>query len=229
MSSEPDSLRADPVCPPGWTWVRELASGSQGRVAQVRRGDEWGVLRTTPRAPGRAGPDPEFAILAQVQHAGLAALLDHGVLPGTNLHFTVRSWIEGQDLGREGERLRTSGPDGQRAIGRIVARLCAALSHLHRAGFVHADLKPTNVILGPDGAPVLTDFGLARASASSLSTISGSLFALAPEVLLGARIDGRADLFALGVLLHELLLARRVPAREFYARFPEQDYFTATG
>ncbi|MEM7517602.1 MAG: protein kinase, partial [Planctomycetota bacterium] len=105
-----------------------------------------------------------------------------------------------------------------------------ALDHLHGRGFVHGDLKADNVICTSDGRPVLTDFGLARRSGDDPNAeagISGSLFAIAPEVLRGLPPDARSDLFSLGTLLHELLVGRKVDAREFYSRFPRLPFLEA--
>jgi len=168
----------------------------------------------------------ELAVLAAVDHPGLARLVDHGSLSNGGA-FLVRSWVEGQDLATWAR-----GRSPQEA-GRVVARLGPALDHLHRRGFVHGDLKATNVIVreglkGPE--PVLTDFGLSRPSgeANTTGTVSGTLFHVAPEVLLGASLTPAADLFALGAMLHELLVGRRPSAREFYGRFPREDFFAAT-
>ena len=70
---------------------------------------------------------------------------------------------------------------------RTALRLCLALDHLHRVGFVHADLKPENVIVTPDDKPILCDFGLSRRGGAGPDPtgVSGTLFAIAPEVLLG--------------------------------------------
>ncbi|RPI48686.1 MAG: hypothetical protein EHM56_13390, partial [Chloroflexi bacterium] len=83
------------------------------------------------------------------------------------------------------------------------------LEHAHGHGIVHRDLKPENVLLSPHpgGTAKLTDFGLARSVASRLTTegsIAGTVFYLAPELALGQEFDGRADLYALGVMLYEL-------------------------
>ena len=80
-----------------------------------------------------------------------------------------------------------------------------------RNGIIHRDLKPENVIIAPDGSAKLMDFGLARSVASRMTSegeITGTVFYLAPELALGKDFDGRADLYALGVMLYELATGR---------------------
>src|SRR5216684_782834 len=104
-----------------------------------------------------------------------------------------------------------------------VAGVARALGHLHRRGIVHGDVKPKNAVLaGPEGArrPLLVDLGLAGTEPIS----RGSLEYAAPEVLEGAAPDAAADLYSLGVTLHELLsganpFARSVPAEVIRAHF----------
>jgi transcriptional regulator with GAF, ATPase, and Fis domain len=166
----------------------------------------------------------ELAVLSAVEHPGVASLIDYGPLPDGG-RFLARRWVPGQDLlawskGRSGEE-----------IGSLVARLCPALEHLHRAGFVHADLKPENVIVTPDGRPVLCDFGLSsREGLRQPETgISGTLFAIAPEALMGMELTASSDLFSLGAMLHRLLVGIRRSAKEFYAIFPDRSYLDAAG
>ncbi|MFN0006921.1 MAG: sigma 54-interacting transcriptional regulator, partial [Planctomycetota bacterium] len=168
-------------------------------------------------------------MLAAIDHPNLARLLDHGVLAETGETFVARTWIEGLDLEQHSRGLL--GARDSEAIGRLVTGICPALEHLHRRGFVHADLKPANVIITPDGRPVLTDFGLSRRSGTARSEggVAGTLYFLAPEQLLGGAVDARTDLFALGAMLHRLLLPVRASAREFYARFPGEDFFESSG
>jgi predicted ATPase len=93
----------------------------------------------------------------------------------------------------------------------IGGQVCAALEHAHTHGIIHRDLKPENVLIASDGAAKLTDFGLAHTVASRLSTegtIVGTAFYLAPEQALGGEIDQRADLYALGIMLYELVTGK---------------------
>ena len=96
------------------------------------------------------------------------------------------------------------------AVGILAAQVLSALIHVHQAGFVHRDLKPGNVLASalPGRAPryKLTDFGLATRIGTSnpLGTFSGSLPYVAPEALLGLPLDGRTDLYGLGIMLFRL-------------------------
>jgi tetratricopeptide (TPR) repeat protein len=103
-----------------------------------------------------------------------------------------------------------------RAILRAMRRLCATLAYVHGEGLVHRDLKPGNVLVRPDGAPVLVDFGLVTRFAGPLSREAlevgsgpiGTVPYMAPEQVLGELLDARADLYALGCMLYELISGR---------------------
>jgi eukaryotic-like serine/threonine-protein kinase len=98
----------------------------------------------------------------------------------------------------------------------IARRLCETLAYLHGEGIVHRDLKPDNVILRPSGQPVLVDFGIASVFAGregrevldALDPAAGTLAYMAPEQLRGEAVDARADLYALGCVLYELIAGR---------------------
>ena len=210
-----------PGLPPGYRVLERLASSDHGAVFRAERGGVPVALRVLGGAGGQSAL-LELEVLAAVRHEGLAALVDFGLLADGRAYL-ARSWIDGRTLAE------VAPAHDARELGALVARLTPALDALHRRGFVHADLKPTNVIVRASGEPVLTDFGLARRSGGAGELPAGSLFYIAPEALLGAPLDPRADLFALGVMLHELLCGRRVPASVFYARFPAEDFSSAVG
>ena len=112
--------------------------------------------------------------------------------------------------GRPQLRTRRAGRMRPAEVGILAAQTLSALVHVHEAGFVHRDLKPANLLASAlPGRAVrykLTDFGLATRIGSSnpLGTFSGSLRYVAPEALLGLPLDGRADLYGLGILLFRL-------------------------
>jgi len=113
----------------------------------------------------------------------------------------------------EGSSLRDHRPDDMHEILAIARQVCAALEHAHVRGIIHRDIKPENVLISNDLLPVvkLMDFGLARSVASRLTpegTPVGTVSYLAPEQALGEAVDGRADLYALGVMLYELTTSR---------------------
>lgn len=141
---------------------------------------------------------------AKISHPGIVPIYDQGIVEGQG--YLVMELIEGTDL-------RTLLSSGQAltlgdALG-FVAQILEALGAAHRAGVIHRDLKPENVLVTEGGTLKLVDFGLARAaseiSVSTTGSIMGTVAYLAPEVALNGTSDARTDLFALGVMLYEML------------------------
>ncbi len=227
MDQELDAIQ--PNLPPGYR-AEALLSQRAGiwvlRASRNEAAGERSVLLRLDKSEGAAEGLAELAVLAAVEHPGIAGLIDHGALPGGG-RFIARDWVEGHDLATWASRNAPT----PAAIGSMIARLTPALDHLHRGGFIHADLKPENVIVTPDERPVLVDFGLARERGSSRSEsgVSGSLFFLSPEELMGLELTHLADLFALGAMLHRLVCNVRTSPRDFYARFPESSFLDASG
>jgi serine/threonine protein kinase len=123
--------------------------------------------------------------------------------------FIVGEWVEGTNLAA---RIAADRP-GYREAARIAAEVADALGHAHEAGFVHRDIKPANILIDPQGRSYLTDFGIAVVEEDLLRDLTGAgtLPYMAPEQLdpgLGP-VDHRSDLYALGVVLYELLTGRR--------------------
>ena len=216
-----------PALPGGYQALEVLSRREGVWVLRARRADaEEPVLLRLDCTEGSSEGLTELAVLAAVEHPGIAELLDHGPLPGGG-RFVARRWVEGRDLGTWASE---NAPDPE-TVGAMLARLTPALDHLHREGFIHADLKPANVIVTPEGRPLLVDFGLARTRGEEHSKdgVSGSLFFLSPEDLLGLELTASADLFALGAMLHQLICGVRISPRAFYGHFPESSFLDATG
>jgi ABC-type oligopeptide transport system substrate-binding subunit len=151
---------------------------------------------------GRARLMHEAQAAARLNHPNVVTVYDAGESEG--LPFIVMEWVKGHAL-------HDRRPEELDQIVSCARDICAALQHAHAHGIVHRDLKPENVLIALDGAAKLTDFGLARSMASRITdegTIVGSVFYLAPELALGQDFDGRADLYALGVMLYELTTSR---------------------
>jgi predicted ATPase/DNA-binding SARP family transcriptional activator len=147
---------------------------------------------------GRARLLREARVVAQLSHPNIVTVFDVGESDGNP--FIVMELVPGTTLYEQR-------PDGVDGILAVTRQICAALAHAHGQGIVHRDLKPENVLVAPDGTAKLMDFGLARLVASRLTqegAIVGTVFYLAPEQAQGGPLDGRADLYALGVMLYEL-------------------------
>lgn len=148
----------------------------------------------------------EARIAARLQHRHVVAVYDVG--SHGNLHYIAMEYLPGGAvIGRSGSR-----PDLLFSL-RVVRETAAALDYAHRHGFVHRDVKPDNILLRADGSAVLTDFGIARANDSltrmtRTGAVVGTPYYMSPEQARGLELDGRADLYSLGVVLYELLVGR---------------------
>lgn len=169
----------------------------------------------------------EAAALQRVRHAGVVALLEAG--EQDRLPYLALEWVDGETLA---ERLRRTGPLAPRAAAELGLRLALALAHCHRQGVLHRDLKPDNVLLrAGDDAPLLLDFGLARALLPdvdvSAATRTGQFLGTpgwwSPEQARGERerIGPASDVFGLGAVLYAALTGR--PPRQVESLTAELD------
>jgi len=153
----------------------------------------------------------EVRLARHVTHRNVVRLFDIGEDAG--VYFLTMELVEGLSLATLLAR------SGALSVGRVLdiaADVCAGLAAAHEAGVVHRDLKPGNVLLAEDGRVVLTDFGIATSAAESARAgLTGDLAIgtpdyMAPEqVEARADVDARADIFALGVVLYEMLVGER--------------------
>jgi serine/threonine protein kinase len=150
--------------------------------------------------------DRECRVTAQVDHPGLVTVHDAGG-DGGELYL-VMQYLEGADLG---DHLAEHDPYPWPWAVAVAAQLCAVLSAVHAVPIVHRDLKPRNVMVRPDGTITVLDLGVASVMDTDTTRLThtgspiGSPAYMAPEQAMGGTVGPRTDLYALGVLLHELL------------------------
>jgi len=146
----------------------------------------------------------EVRLARRITHRHVARTFDLGEHAGS-LYLTME-YVEGESLQTLMERERAVPPT---RAARLVLSLCEGLDAAHAAGVVHRDLKPANVLVESTGRVVLTDFGIARAvageSASRTQGLVGTPMYMAPEQLESGEVDARADLYATGLVLYQLL------------------------
>jgi serine/threonine protein kinase len=149
----------------------------------------------------------EAALLSQLRHPGIVRIHEQGF---TEWHaYIAMEHLPGGEL-----TALLGQPMSPPFAVEIVLQIAEALCAIHRAGMVHRDLKPANVLRREDGTFVLADFGIARKEGVDLSRsgpghLVGTAAYLAPETIGSGRIDHRSDLYALGVLFHEMLTGRK--------------------
>ncbi|TKD10442.1 serine/threonine-protein kinase [Polyangium fumosum] len=204
--------------------VREIGGGATSVVHEAEHVDLGRRVAVKILAPEH-GASPEFAArfrrearaMSRLSHEGLVDLHDFGRAADGRL-FCVMELLEGETL--EALIARDREVDWQRAL-RIVIRVLGALEVAHAAGIVHRDVKPANVFLTQSGTVKVLDFGLAHTpddigeallgapggdnAVAAGFTLFGTPEYMAPEQAAGGRVDGRADLYALGCVLYEML------------------------
>jgi serine/threonine protein kinase len=186
-----------------------------GGVAEVRRARDVVLARDVAVKLFRRGRDAtdvrrfdnEIRTLAMLSHPGLVSVYDAGTSGETP--FMVLELVEGRTL-----RDRVAqGPMGVGEVRRLGAALADALAHVHDHGFIHRDVKPSNILLGDDDVPRLADFGLARLADGARMTradqVVGTAAYLAPEQVRGGKITSAVDVYALGLVLLECLTGHR--------------------
>jgi serine/threonine-protein kinase len=164
----------------------------------------------------------EAEILAALNHPNIAAI--YNLEEAGGMSYLVLELVEGQTLS---ERLKRGGIPIEESLN-IARSICEALAAAHEQGIVHRDLKPDNIKIRPDGVVKVLDFGLAKIGTSSAAigsedsptlmseqptrphVIVGTAGYMAPEQAVGATVDKRADIWAFGVVLYEMLTAKRL-------------------
>ncbi|MBL8899893.1 MAG: protein kinase [Planctomycetes bacterium] len=198
--------------------IRELGRGGMGVVYEAWQSslDRKVALKvlapalvSSPSAVARFRR--EAAAIGKLRHAGIVEIYSFG--DDGERHWFAMELVEGEPL----QRVRERKGDLSFAVS-LAVQVLEALACAHRAGIVHRDVKPGNVLVRPDGSAVLTDFGLALDTALPSVTREGSFLGTldyaSPEQIAGRPVDARSDLWSVGVVLHELLAGQRPFQRE---------------
>ncbi|HEV2121640.1 MAG TPA: serine/threonine-protein kinase, partial [Chloroflexota bacterium] len=202
-----------------YTILRRVGQGGMGTVYQARdsRGHIVAIkvpFDTLLDDPGtHARYERELEVSRALDHPNLQRLLTTGHLEGAAdsarpVPFTVLEWVDG---GLLREHLYEGRPLGVEEAVKLTVQLCDALSYCHEKGIIHRDLKPDNVLVTRTGEVKLMDFGAAllesarKITTVSLSSALGTPDYMSPEQVQGQRGDARSDVYALGVMLYEML------------------------
>ena len=195
---------------PGYTVIREVGHGGMATVylatqESLQRRVALKVMNPELACDSdfRARFLREAQVIARLSHPGIVTVHDFG--SRGDVYFLSMEFLSDGTLK---ERIASGlTPDG---AAQILVPIARALAHAHRQGVVHRDVKPLNILFRTDGSPVLTDFGIARLVTSDTQLTAagftvGSPRYMSPEQVLGQTIDGRSDLFSLGIVFYEML------------------------
>ena len=208
MSNEPRRLAGryeleDRIGRGGMGEVWRATDTVLGRQVAVKTID----LRTVPDDSGAARFEREARVTAGMSHPNIVTVHDSGVEGDTA--YLVMELLPGPSLA---DRLREEGPLPLEEVEEVGRQVAAALDAAHARGLVHRDIKPANIVYAGDGRVRVLDFGITQLgdatgpqALTATHTVMGTAEYLAPEQAVGGRVDGRADLYALGCVLYALL------------------------
>jgi serine/threonine-protein kinase len=144
-----------------------------------------------------------------LSHPNIVTIHDIGEDPDTQTSFIAMEYIEGRNLK---SLLAEKTKFAYEQIADLIAQVAEAIDYAHRKGIIHRDIKPANIIITLDNKVKIMDFGIAKIASSNLTTTGqflGTPNYMSPEQVSGAAVDGRSDIFSLGVVLYELLTSRK--------------------
>src|SRR5215831_2829431 len=183
----------------GQVWRATDTVLGRGVAVKLLRPEYAGHAETLARFRGEARH------AAQLAHPGIVRVYDYGLADPEGAPFLVMELVDGPSLADVAAR----GPLDPSWVLDMIAQVAAALTAAHAAGLVHRDIKPANLLLAPDGAVKITDFGIAHAAGSAPLTRTGTLAGtpgyLAPERAMGGSARPASDLYSLGVVAWECL------------------------
>src|SRR5580700_9041294 len=202
--------------------LRLLGEGGMGAVYEAEQESPQRTVALKVIRAGYAGNEMlrrfenETQALGRLQHPGIAQIYDAGTAetPFGKQPYIAMELVRGQNLLAYCNEHQLNVP--QRL--ELMARICDAVQHAHQRGLIHRDLKPANILVGEDGQPKILDFGVARLTDSdaqatrqtNMGDIIGTLAYMSPEQVSGDpdEIDTRSDVYALGIILYELLAGK---------------------
>ncbi len=198
---------------PGYEIGPLIATGGMGAVYQaVQRSLERTVaLKILPHefsadAAFCAGFEAEAKAMARLNHPNLIGVYDFGEAAG--MLYIIMEYVPGKSLFHSAHGIAIDPAE----VIRLISGICSGLAHAHGNGIIHRDIKPSNILLDPSANPKIGDFGLARPADHQIQEgeeIFGTPHYTAPEVIsTPGHVDHRADIFSVGVMLHELLTGR---------------------
>lgn len=191
-----------------------LGEIGRGGMAIVYRAVQKGLERTVALKvlPQQLAYDKELLdrfhrearALASLKHPSIVPVFDEGFENG--VHYFAMEYLEGKPLSA---MIREKGRLSPRELLPIISQVADALDHIHAHGFVHRDVKSSNIIVNRQDIPVLMDFGVAHSAAEEQLTARGMILGtpefMSPEQAGGKDVDGRSDLYSLGVVLYHSL------------------------
>ena len=150
----------------------------------------------------------EARAVAALRHPNIVRVVDFDRID--DVYFMVMEYVDGPTLSAHLREVAAGGGRLPKAeVLQLFEPLCSAVDYAHRQGMIHRDIKPSNVLLTARGEPVLTDYGIAKivgvTQHTATGTVMGSAYYMSPEQAQGIAVDGRTDIYSLGVMLFELL------------------------
>ncbi len=214
------ALRLAQLFPPGtllgnrYEILRVLGEGGMGAVYQARDKELDRLIALKVIRPELAGNPAilqrfkqELILARHITHKNVVRIYDLGEADG--IKFITMEYVDGEDLR---SLLKHHGKFAPQQAVQVVEQVCRALDAAHAEGVIHRDLKPQNIMRDPQGRIVVMDFGLARSleepGMTQTGALVGTLEYMSPEQALGATLDQRSDLFAVGLIFFELLTGK---------------------
>lgn len=190
----------------------------QGGMSSVYRAYDHNLRRTVAvkMIHPHLSTDPNFISRFEEEAASVAQLRNPNIIQvydfasEDNTYYMVLEFVPGETLEDSLDRLQKQGRRMEiKDAARYVANICDALEYAHTRGLIHRDVKPANIMLDVQGQAILMDFGIAKIVGGKQHTATGAVVGTAlymsPEVIKGEQVDKRADIYALGVTLFEIL------------------------